>query len=314
MTSSSKWSDLISGEPGKAVAAANQLLPFWVSLVLVVLIAWKLSSIVWSLVPGPAAGVTIVPPAGSVQRSSAGSADVTAIAAASLFGKADPMDAVEAEPVLVVGPDLEETNINMTLKGTIASDQDAMSAAIISLGSDDEQVFTIGESVASGASLHAVYTDRVVLNENGKLTALYLPEETVVAGRTQRRAPVRRQAPAIQPAAESIQSVVASNVAKLSDVIRPTPYFVDGQQAGYRVYPGRDRSKFSALGLRAGDLIQEIDGQSLTDPGQAMQIFQSLGDATQVTVTIERNGQPESLILNTEQLSIDGAEEEGINE
>ena len=103
---------------------------------------------------------------------------------------------------------------------------------------------------------------------------------------------------------QSIQSVVSQNVAKLADVIRPTPYFVNGQQQGYRVYPGRNRAQFSALGLRPGDLIKDIDGQSLSDPAQAMQIFQSLGNAEQVSVTVERNGQPETIVLRTSQLDL----------
>ena len=37
---------------------------------------------------------------------------------------------------------------------------------------------------------------------------------------------------------QSMQNVVTENLTKLSDVIRPTPYLVNGQQAGYRVYPG----------------------------------------------------------------------------
>jgi general secretion pathway protein C len=103
---------------------------------------------------------------------------------------------------------------------------------------------------------------------------------------------------------QSIQAVVAQNVSKLADVIRPTPYFVNGQQQGYRVYPGRDRQKFAALGLRPGDLIKDIDGQALNDPNQAMQIFESLNDADQVSVTVERNGQPQVIVLSTSQLDL----------
>jgi general secretion pathway protein C len=50
---------------------------------------------------------------------------------------------------------------------------------------------------------------------------------------------------------------------------------------GYRVYPGRDRKQFAALGLRPGDLIKDIDGAALTNPQQATQIFQNLGNAEQ---------------------------------
>jgi general secretion pathway protein C len=85
---------------------------------------------------------------------------------------------------------------------------------------------------------------------------------------------------------------------------------VNGQQQGYRVYPGRDRRQFAALGLRPGDLIKDIDGQSLTDPTQAMQIFQSLGNSSQVSVTLERNGQPETVVLKTDQLKFQEEETE----
>lgn len=306
MSKQPKWSDLTSGDASRTLAAASQLLPFWVSLVLVIAIGWQLARLVWLFVPAPAAGDAISVPAVAAgdTAEATGGANAAAIAAASIFGKADPGDAVAEPAVLVEGPDLEETRINLTLKGTIASDQEAQAAAIIEVGASDEAVFTIGDSVSNGASLHAIYTDRVVLNESGRLTALYLPEErdsATTPRRTRstpvRRAPVRTQTP-------SIQSVVSQNVARLSDVIRPTPYFVNGQQKGFRVYPGRDRQKFAALGLRAGDLILDINGQALSDPSQAMQVFQSLGDAQQVSVTVERNGQPETITLNTEQLDL----------
>ena len=97
-------------------------------------------------------------------------------------------------------------------------------------------------------------------------------------------------------------------MSKLADVIRPTPYYVSGQMQGYRVYPGRDRKQFQALGLRPGDLIKDIDGAALTNPQQATQIFQGLGEKDQVSVTVERNGQPETLVLRTSQLQMDNSQ------
>ena len=304
MATEAKWSDLASLDAARTAAAASQLLPSWLALLLVIAIGWQLANIVWMLIPGPAAGDAVVVPAGQVTatRSGPAAADVQAIATAHLFGEASPEDAA---PVVaeISDEDLEDTRLsNLQLKGTIASPEAAMSAAIITDSSNEEKVYLIGDPIASGAKLHAVYTDRVVLNENGRLTNLRLPEEyrEVPAPQVRRTTTQRRTAPATQ----SIQSVVSQNVARLADVIRPTPYFVNGQQQGYRVYPGRDRRQFAALGLRPGDLIKDIDGQSLTDPTQAMQIFQSLGTASQVSVTVERNGQPEVIVLKTDQLNL----------
>jgi general secretion pathway protein C len=308
MTTEAKWSDFASKDGAKTLAAANQLLPAWVSLLLVVVIAWQLAQLVWMLVPAPASGDTVIRP-GNVETTQSSSsniaADVGAIANAHIFGIADREDAVPA-PAPAELDNLRDTRItSLLLKGTIASNPADQAVAIIADGSKVEKIYTIGSSVTSGAKLHAVYADRVVLDENGVLTNLKLPKEfpegmTV----TPRRNVTLTNRPSAVANSQSIQAVVAQNVSKLADVIRPTPYFVGGQQQGYRVYPGRNRAQFTALGLRPGDLIKDIDGQALNDPTQAMQIFQSLGTADQVSVTVERNGQPEVIVLRTSQLDI----------
>ena len=307
MINRATWSDFFSLDDSNALSAANRLLPPWVSLILVVAIAWQIAKIIWMLVPGPAVGDNVSLPAAmtSVTTSTESSGDVQAIADAHMFGVADA-ESVEATPAPTEDENLSDTRLtNLSLKGTVASDIAEFSVAIISDGSNEEKVYAINDAVGSGAKLHAVYADRVVLNENGVLTNLKLPKEFAASS----VAPVRRATSNRRQTTsntQSIQAVVSQNLTKLSDVIRPTPYFVNGQQSGYRVYPGRDRQQFSALGLRPGDLIKDIDGQSLTDPTQAMQVFQSLGTSEQVTVTVERNGQPETIVLKTSQLDLDG--------
>jgi len=306
MSNNAKWSDFLSLDGPRTVAAANQLLPFWVSLVLVIVVGWQLARIGWALAPGAAAGDAVSIPAGAaLQRGEPGSGfDAEAIAAVHLFGEASE-EPVEEEPVFGDDEnldDLPETTQNLTLTGIVAATVPELSAAIIEDASRDEKAYQIGDTVVAGATLHAVRPDRVVLNENGILKNLTLPQEFA-----DRPSPVRRTTRVAQRAPannQSIQSVVAQNVSRLADVIRPTPYFVNGQQQGYRVYPGRNRQHFAALGLRPGDLIKDIDGQALNDPTQAMRIFQSLGSAEQVSVTVERDGQPQSLVLKTSQLDL----------
>lgn len=306
-TSQAKWSDFASMDGQKTAAAASQLLPGWVSLLLVVLVGWQLAKLAWMLVPAPAAGDAVSTPPRIAATSDSGNAtvDVAAISAAHIFGVAKAVD--EAPPPAPEEfEDLADTRLsNLSLKGTIAAEPPETAVAIIADGGNKEQVYTIGSSVSSNAKLHAVYADRVVLDENGVLTNLKLPREFAEGSpqvEVRDRTEVMR--PTVSEESQSIQSVVAQNVSQLSDVIRPTPYFVDGQQQGYRVYPGRNRAQFTALGLRPGDLVKDIDGQALTDPTQAMEIFQTLGSASEVSVTVERNGQPEVIVLRTDQLDI----------
>jgi general secretion pathway protein C len=306
MTSEAKWTDLASMDGAKTLAAANRLLPAWVSLLLVVIIAWQLARIVWMLVPGPAAGDAVQAPTNQIDMQSTGAnpANAQDIANAHIFGVAASESEQASQPVVSETDNLRDTRLaNLSLKGTIASTQAENSVAIIADGANEEKVYTIGQSVTSGATLHAVYADRVVLNENGVLTNLKLPKDfpEVAATITRRN---RTAANRASTNTQSIQSVVAKNVSRLADVIRPTPYFVNGQQQGYRVYPGRNRQQFASLGLRPGDLIKDIDGQALSDPSQAMKIFQTMDSADQVSVTVERNGQPQVLVLSTSQLDL----------
>jgi general secretion pathway protein C len=301
------WNDFSNVDSGSMLTTINRTLPPWVTLLLVIAIAWQVAQIVWRLVPGSAAGDIVVAPTNiPVDQSSAGlTSDVRAIAANHMFGRADAEAA--AAPVVVEDENLSDTRLtNLVLKGTIASEIPEFSVAVIADGNSDQKVYAVGDSIGSGTTVHAVYAERVVLNENGALTNLRLPMEFPSENNRQvrRTTNTTRQAPSSN--AQSMQNVLTENMSKLTDVIRPTPYLVNGEQAGYRVYPGRNRQQFAALGLRPGDLIKDIDGQSLTDPTQAMQIFQSLGTADQVTVTVERNGQPQSIVLRTNQLDLDG--------
>jgi general secretion pathway protein C len=310
MAIDAKWSDFSNLDGMQLISAANRVLPKWITLLLVVAIAWKLAQIIWMVVPGSAGSDVLyqVPTQANepANRAVPTQANVQAIAASHLFGVAAP-DAAPPPP-----PDpaenLAETRLSLSLKGTIAASDQRDSVAIIADQSNEDKVYLVGDSIMSGTSLHAVYRDRVILNEGGVLKELNLPRDFPTSAQPARRNVANTTRTAESEDADSIQNVVAQNVTKLADVIRPTPYFVAGQQQGYRVYPGRDRKQFAALGLRPGDLIKDIDGAALTDPQQAMQIFQNLGSADQVSVTVERNGQPEVLVLKTSQLSLEETE------
>jgi general secretion pathway protein C len=304
MTTDAKWSDFSGLDVERALSAATRMLPRWVALAFVVAIAWQLAQTIWILMPGSDVGDQIIAPPIQIARSpssAAGSVDVQGIANTHIFGEADA-DLIVAAPQENV-ENLAETRLNLSLKGTIASPEDEASIAIIADARNEEKIYLIRDTVAPGTTLHAIYPDRVVLNRGGALEVLKLPKEF-----PQGNAPVRRNTTSVSRTATnpaSIQNVVTQNVSKLADVIRPTPYYVSGQMQGYRVYPGRDRKQFAALGLRPGDLIKDIDGAALTNPQQATQIFQSLGDKDQVSVTVERNGQPQVLTLTTGQLDLD---------
>ncbi len=294
------FSRLGDQSPEQLLAQASERLPFWISLLLVALLAWYLAKLAWALYP-ESTEVDWQPPA-ALPRQAAASAttrDYTDLSAAQLFGQAGAEP--EPEPVAQDVLDAPDTRLNLSLRAAVASSDQRSAHAIIADGSGDEQTYFLRDSIPGGATLHQVHADRVILNRGGVLEALRLPREFAASNTVSRS---RSRAPSARP---TVQQLVQDNAASFTDVVRPQPFMPNGQLRGYRVYPGRNRQQFAALGLRPGDLVTEINGMALNNPAEGMQIFRSLGDSTQVTVTVERNGQSQVMTLDTAQVADAGS-------
>lgn len=75
-----------------------------------------------------------------------------------------------------------------------------------------------------------------------------------------------------------------------ANIIRATPYFAGGQQRGYRLYPKSGTEAFDAIGLRAGDLILEVDGKPMTEPRAILDLFfDRLDSGESITAKIRRD-------------------------
>ncbi len=290
--------------PTLAIARANEHLPLAVSVVTVVLIGYYLARLFWLAYPAgprpPWQPPALLPQAG---QPASGLTDYATITAAHLFGE------VSNEPPPLTGDaalSAPDTSLALQLRGAIAADDPRFAHAIIADGSGSEHVYFVNSTLPGGATVQQIQADRVILARGGQLEVLRLPREG--QGGAGAPAPGFSPAPfgsnAVQP---NVQELVAQNAAGFLEVVRPQPFMPNGQLKGYRIYPGPNRQQFASLGLRAGDLVTEINGIALNNPAQGMEVFRSLGDAPQVTVTVERDGQPQVLSLNMTQINAAGA-------
>ena len=278
--------------PEQWLTTVNKYLPPVVTALLVVTIAYQLAGITWRLVPG-------APPTLAARAVATAPAqppvDLSKLTNSHLFGEARE----EAAPV-VTSVDAPDTTLSLSLTGILA--YGPKGAAIISANRGQEKTYRVGDSVdnADGAKLHSVEPDRVILNRNGQLETLRLPQQLSSAAPRTTTSPVLPPA-AAQPAG-SLRQVISENASRLTDIVRLAPHVQEGKVIGFRVNPGRDRATFQALGLQPGDVITDINGTVLDDPSQGLQVFESLGEATQASVTVLREGTPQVLVIETEQL------------
>jgi general secretion pathway protein C len=272
-------------------------LPVAAALLFAILIGRAAADLVWVLMPTPQAARWQPPPAApSAARASEGP-DLNALANAGLFGRYQAPAATSGS--LLSAPD---TPLNLTLIGLLADDREQYSRALISQN-NDEQAYAVGDDVARGVTLQAIFPDRVILSRNGRLETLRLDRDKPGEGGDAAPPPVAQadDRPGGQPPLAQIRDEVLKDPAKASEYVRVQPANVGGQLKGYRVYPGKDRSAFTAAGLRPGDLVTSVNGVQLDDPAKALQMLGDLSQAGQVNLVVERGGQSQNISINLSQ-------------
>jgi general secretion pathway protein C len=211
--------------------------------------------------------------------------DIAAITSTHLFGTA-PIAASN-------GANAPQTNMPLVLTGVIAANNPNDGLAILGPSAMATKVYAVGDNIPGGARLHAVLSDHVLLDRDGRLEALTLPHQ--LAGNAP---PPSLSAAPEAPVIDRMRELVSRNPGIIGDIMRPEPVFAGGKQQGFRVYPGRDAEAFIRLGLRPGDLVTAIDGTPLDDPSRGEQILSTLGTSSEAHITVLRNGQQQDLTLD----------------
>ncbi len=297
--------------PEQWLRAANTVLPAAATAILLVVLAWRVADLTWSIVPGERADdpypevAAFVPVTGTANPIPPVTLD--ALSEAHLFGEPALPPADAEASAAVAAADAPDTMLNLVLAGVVAREPGSQPGqAIILSGNREQKVYSVGDTIdgTNGARLHSVLADRVLLNRSGQLEALRLPRELP--------AQARQIAPRIAPQPlfggrtpdnpATLSQVIGANASRISDVIRIAPAIDSGQVVGFRVNPGADAAAFTALGLEPGDIVTEVNGTVIDDPNRGLQVFEALGETTMANVTLLRNGAPQAVVIDTSQL------------
>jgi general secretion pathway protein C len=275
--------------------------PHLASLALAALIAVELARIAISLLSGPVKSPQPVI-ARSPELHQLPAVNIQSITSAHLFGvaTADPSTQDPANAPL--------SSANLVLAGTIATQDPKHGIAIISDGGPSK-VYSVGDNV-SGAALHSVYLDHVILDRNGTLESLVLPR-LLPADRSVASARKMGVDPRTVTAVNNIRRMVQQDPGILDQVMRTVASYDNaaGRLRGFRAYPGRNRAIFNKLGLKPGDLVTAINGQALDDPQRSQEVFNTIQTSDHVTVTVERGGQKQDITLNIAQVAADASKD-----
>ena len=172
-------------------------------------------------------------------------------------------------------------------------------------------IFLVGERACDVAEVREILKDAVVVEhiEAKRLELLTFPGTTPraltplpVADPIQDAAPLPEPIQVAVPR-ESVQAAVANLPDLLSSAVA-VPRFRQsegGQQVidGFVVTQVKPSGAAERLGLRSGDIILDVNGQVLDGMPTVMRLFGQLQATPQVTITVLRDGQRMSVVLNT---------------
>ncbi|EQD50822.1 general secretion pathway protein C [mine drainage metagenome] len=253
--------------------------PVWLPFLLVIALGWTGAHLTWSLWGRPT--FHNPPPMARPLSKTPEIIFVHAITEHPLFG----------QPSKGAGSSIATTRLALTLLGVAATRDKKDSWAIIALGGAGapERVFTIGSLIPGGAKILSIHPKEVILTLAGELQALKL--NTGSSG---------IEAPA-QPGGgmgPNLPQMLARQPMSLLKYIRPMPVFKSGHFAGYRVFPGARPRAFLRLGLAPGDIIQAINGITLTNPVQSLNLIHRLAQSHQpITLMVQDNGQVREITI-----------------
>jgi len=279
---------------------------FWVLNAVVVALAGLIAGkTVSSVVEARMAAPTALPDASPQRaRSSSLRRTVDPKALAAMFGLSLP----DSNPAPDLKSEAEEgeelvTTLNATLVATIAADPAALSLAIITdNGSRETGVYGIGDQLQS-AKVTRIEERRVYLLNGGRTEILEMDgdQKTTSPSRVASIAPPR---PEPDDTGEGIRKIseneyvisqaeiekTLSNLNTIATQARIVPAFKNGVSEGFKLFSIRPGSLYAKIGVQNGDIIKRVNGYEMNSPDKALEVYQKLKEAREVSVEIERRG------------------------
>ena len=253
-----------------------KLLPQIVTLIILITAIPQLAKLTWRVVfPVSHEDISALPLTASPMAASELKTERPVFTLFGLAAKNNPAptDATHLNQVPV-------SSLKLRLTGLLASSNPARSIAIIEKGNQQVSISSGDTIPGYDARIVAILPDRIIVNYQGRKEAILLFNDT--------RAPSSSPTTAATPPLVKQLREQPQNILTYLSI---SPVLSGDKLQGYRLNPGKDASLFRQSGLQENDLAIALNGIDLRDQAQAQQALQHLNEQTEITLTVEREGQ-----------------------
>jgi len=288
------WLSSIEKLPWQSILASS---PRWLSLIMAILIAQAAAEMTW-LIFTPTETYQALTSRGSAGAPSS-QIRLNSVVSLHLFGEAQQIETAASDAPI----DAPKTNLKLVLRGVFSHSDPDKAMAIIADAAGKEKLYRKDGQVPGGATVHTIYFDRVILQRNGQFETLFLPRDELPSNAMAwRESPssqeVRRERSVQAPdKLKKMKEMIKTNPQQLWKEVRIEPVLADGKIKGYRLFH-QDAQLMRSLGITKSDVITEVNGMSLDDPAALYELMGQIDTATDIRLTVERNGGTEVLVVH----------------
>ena len=277
----------------------DRRLIFSVTLLLTALLAYQLSILIWQMIPQPnmpetSFGTSIISKAKTDQTTLSANQKVDDIARKNLFGIAQKGQ-VAVEQV----KDAPKSSLKYKLRGIYYSEDQSLASVILEKDARTIKFYRLGDEIDSRIYIEQIHPNHILISRVGKLEKLVLekPKANLSAKLDSRAAsslPVSDTTKVLQ----SYKRRYSNNPLALAKRFQAIPVSENGRNIGYKLKALRGERLLQKLDIQDDDVFLEINGIGLDKPFQALDALKSLTTANNVSVTVLRNGNRETLNYN----------------
>lgn len=180
-------------------------------------------------------------------------------------------------------PEKKITQMQLALIGTFITPGSTPYAIIEDSKKKSQEVFNIKDKVFDEATLVGIFSDRVELRRNGQIEILKLDDSLASSDDSSSAA-----SDSVTVAEDELNAAL-DNLPLLLTQARAVPYFKDGKAIGLRLFAIKTGSMYEKIGLKNGDILKSINGNSLGDITQAVKLFEKLREERAIALVLVRN-------------------------
>jgi len=184
----------------------------------------------------------------------------------------------------------------LKLLGVVIGDHEGVSAIVEELSSKRQLFFRLHDQIPDVGDISEIRRDGIVVRQGDQQELLEL---TTAQTEKPPSAPVTAGSAVAPVPGSPVHTVLdrrdveqaMGDLPKLLSQARAVPYLVNGAMNGFRLDFIAPSSFYEKIGLKYGDVLQQVNGVDIRDPGTMLTLFQQLRNEKTVKLDVLRNNQ-----------------------